>query len=352
MKGYFQRIHYLQTLNLYLKPMSIGKVVTFGEIMLRFSTQGFARFTQSTALNVTYAGAEANVAVSLARFGIPSAHVTRFPDNDLGEAAAQALRKHGVDTNSIIYGPERMGLYFLENGAMQRPSRIIYDRFDSAFAHIRRDSIDWTAALKGASWFHWTGITPAISQGAADCCLEALTVARKNGLTISGDINYRRNLWQYGKSARDIMPSLIGYCDLVIAGIADMENCAEISGNSFENACANFQKRFKQVKKIATTERMSVSSSHNKISAVLWNGTLLKSGEYDLTHIVDRVGAGDAFMAGLVYGDMKGMNDQQSLEFAVAACALKHSIEGDVNLISAAEVETLVKGENVGKLLR
>ncbi|HET9487375.1 MAG TPA: sugar kinase [Chryseosolibacter sp.] len=329
-----------------------GKVVTFGEIMLRFSTQRFSRFTQSTALDVTYAGAEANVAVSLAHFGIPSAHVTRFPDNDLGEAGTQALRKFRVNTDSIIYGKERMGLYFLENGAMQRPSRIIYDRFDSAFAHIKPGSIDWNAALKGASWFHWTGITPAISQGAADVCLEALVVAKKHGLTVSGDINYRRNLWQYGKKALDIMPELIEYCDVVIAGVTDMENCASITGESFEQACVNFQKHFENVKKIATTERQSISSSHNKISACLWNGKMLKSRQYDLTHIVDRVGAGDAFMAGYIYGVLKGMHDQAALEFATAACALKHSIEGDVNVVSVEEVETLVKGENVGKLLR
>jgi 2-dehydro-3-deoxygluconokinase len=332
--------------------MSKGKVVTFGEVMLRFSTQAFSRFTQATAFDVTYAGAEANVAVSVSNFGIPSVHVTRFPENDLGEAATQALRRHGVDTRSIIYGENRMGLYFLENGAMQRASRIIYDRFDSAFARIRPGSIDWDAALDGAAWFHWTGITPAISQGAADVCLEALSAARKKGLTISGDINYRRNLWQYGKTAAEVMPPLIEHCDVIIAGITDMENCADISGKSFEIACDNFMKRFKQVGRIATTERESVSSSHNRISAILWNGKLVRSRQYDLTHIVDRVGAGDAFMAGIVYGMLRDMDDQQMLEFATAACALKHSIEGDVNLVSAEEVESLVNGKNVGKLLR
>jgi 2-dehydro-3-deoxygluconokinase len=332
--------------------MSKGKVVTFGEVMLRFSTQAFSRFTQSTAFNVTYAGAEANVAVSMANFGIPSAHVTRFPQNDLGEAATQALRKYGVDTSAIIYGDERMGLYFLENGAMQRASRIIYDRFDSAFAHIKPGSINWNMALKDATWFHWTGITPAISKSAAEVCLEALTVAKKNGLTISGDINYRRNLWQYGKTALDIMPELIEYCDVIIAGITDMENCASITGDSFETACVNFKKRFKNVKKIATTDRESVNSSHNRISASLWNGKLLRSRQYDLSHIVDRVGSGDAFMAGFIYSMLQKADDQQVLEFATAASALKHSIEGDVNAVSVAEVESLVKGENVGKLLR
>jgi 2-dehydro-3-deoxygluconokinase len=332
--------------------MKKGKVVTFGEVMLRFSTQAFSRFTQATAFDVTYAGAEANVAVSVLNFGIPSLHVTRFPDNDLGHAAAQALRRYGVDTRSILYGDERMGLYFLENGAMQRASRIIYDRFDSAFAHIQPGSVNWDAVFEDASWFHWTGITPAISQGAADVCMEALIAARKKGLMVSGDINYRRNLWQYGKSAREIMPALIEHCDIVIAGITDMENCASITGDSYEKACADFAKRFPAVKRIATTTRESVSSSHNRLSAVLWNGRLIGSRQYELTHIVDRVGSGDAFMAGLIFGVLGEMPDQDALEFATAACALKHSIEGDVNLVSVEEVASLVKGENVGKLLR
>ena len=332
--------------------MSKGKVVTFGEVMLRFSTQAFSRFTQARAFDVTYAGAEANVAVSVARFGIPAAHVTRFPENDLGQAATEALRKHGVDTNSILYGDERMGLYFLENGAMQRASRIIYDRFDSAFAHIRPGMVNWDKILKDASWFHWTGITPAISQGAADVCLEALTVARKNGLTVSGDINYRRNLWQYGKTAIDVMPALIEKCDVIIAGVTDMENCASVTGGTFEKACENLKRRFQNVKKVATTDRVSISSSHNRIAGTLWNGKLLTSREYDLTHIVDRVGSGDAFMAGLVYSMLNGKDDQAALEFATAACALKHSVEGDVNVVTVEEVDFLVKGQNVGKLLR
>lgn len=332
--------------------MSKGKVVTLGEVMLRFSTQAFSRFTQAKAFDVTYAGAEANVAVSVARFGIPAAHVTRFPENDLGQAATEALRKHGVDTSSILYGDERMGLYFLENGAMQRASRIIYDRFDSAFAHIRPGMVNWDNILKDASWFHWTGITPAISKGAADVCLEALSVARKNGLTVSGDINYRRNLWQYGKTAIDVMPALIEKCDVIIAGVTDMENCASVTGGTFEKACENLKRRFQNVKKVATTDRVSISSSHNRISGTLWNGNLLASREYDLTHIVDRVGSGDAFMAGLIYSMLNGKDDQAALEFATAACALKHSVEGDVNVVTVEEVDFLVKGQNVGKLLR
>jgi 2-dehydro-3-deoxygluconokinase len=333
--------------------MSNKGVVTFGEIMLRLSTPGFARFTQVSNFNATYGGSEANVAVSLSLFGIPAAHVTRFPDNDLGYAATQNLQRYGVTTNSIIYGPERMGIYFVENGAMQRSSRLLYDRFDSAFAHIKPGMIDWNEVFKNYSWFHWTGITPAISQGAADVCREAIQVARKNGLTVSGDINYRRNLWQYGKTARDIMPELISNTDVIVAGIADMENCVGISGKSYEGACSDFMKAYPNAKKITTTLRDSISSSHNKLKGILWNGKeLVSSREYDITHIVDRIGAGDAFMAGLIYGLLKKKSDQQTIDFATAAGTLKHSIEGDVNVITVSEVEALVKGENVGKLLR
>lgn len=321
--------------------------------MMRLSSPAFARFTQASQFNVLYAGSEANVASSLAILGIPSAHVTRFPEHDLGQAATQSLKRYGVNTQHIIYGDERLGVYFLENGAIHRASRIIYDRFDSAFAHIKPGMINWDDIMKQASWFHWTGITPAISQGAADVCYEAIQSARKHNVTISGDINYRRNLWQYGKSAKDVMPGLIESTDVVVAGIADMENCMGVTGDTFENACKAFMKANPNTKKIATTLRDSISSSHNKLKGILWNGkTMSTSREYDLTHIVDRVGAGDAFMAGLIYSIINKKNDQQVIEFAVAAGALKHTIEGDVNLSTAEEIGNLVKGENVGKLLR
>jgi len=246
-----------------------------------------------------------------------------------------------------------MGVYFLENGAVHRASRIIYDRFDSAFAHIKPGMINWEEVLKGSTWFHWTGITPAISQGAADVCLEALMAARKLGLTISGDINYRRNLWQYGKSAREVMPMLIGLTDIIVGGLADFENCLGISADDYETGCQNVMKFNPSVKKIASTIRESISSSHNKLTGILWNGKkILSSTEYDITHIVDRVGTGDAFMAGLIYGWLSKKDNQQTIEFATAAAALKHTMEGDVNLATVAEVEALVKGENVGKLLR
>jgi 2-dehydro-3-deoxygluconokinase len=330
-----------------------NRVVTFGEIMMRLSTPGFSRFTQSDSFNVVYAGSEANVSVSLSHFGISAAHVTRFPLNDFGTAAVQSLQRYGVDTRYIIFGDERMGVYFLENGSMQRASRIVYDRFDSAFAHIKPGMINWHDVLADANWFHYTGITPAISQGAAEACLEAVEVARKKGMTVSGDINYRRNLWQYGKAAHEIMPDLIAKSDIIVAGKTDFENCLGISGGDYETVCKKVMSAHPQIRKITSTHRESVSSSHNKMSGMLWNGSkLINSRQYELTHIVDRVGTGDAYMAGLIYGWLTGRDDQQTLEFGMAACALKHSIEGDVNLSSVEEVEALVKGENVGKLLR
>jgi len=190
-----------------------------------------------------YGGSEANVSVSLCHFGMEALHVTRFPENELGIAATQTLRSYGVDTNNIIFGEERMGLYFLENGSIHRPSRIIYDRFDSAFAHIKKGMIDWDSIMQEASWFHWSGITPAISQGAADVCYEAVVAARKNNVPVSGDINYRRNLWQYGKKVLDVMPSLIAHCDYIVGGEADFENCLDIKESNYEKACEQVRRK-------------------------------------------------------------------------------------------------------------
>lgn len=329
------------------------KVVTLGEIMLRLSAPANLRFSQATSLNVTYGGSEANVAISLAVFGMPAAHVTAFPENDFGDAAIMHLRKYGVDTSHITRSNNRMGTYFLENGAMQRSSRIVYDRFDSAFAKVNRSMYNWNEILRGASWFHWSGITPAISQGAADVCFDAVSTAQKMGITVSGDINYRRNLWQYGKSVRDIMPGLIGHTNIVIGGSVDFENSTGITADSFEAGCLEMMKHFPTIRKIVNTKRTSVSSSHNRMKGMLFDGQqVIKSRRYNLTHIVDRVGTGDAFMAGLIYATLKGHSDQGALEFAMAAGALKHSIAEDVNLVTVAEVEALVREENVGKLMR
>lgn len=328
------------------------KVITLGEVMMRLSTPDNERFLQADQFNIVYGGAEANVSVSLAQWGVKSYHVTAFPDHDLGKAATNYLRQMGVGIDYIFPSEGRMGLYFLENGAMQRASKIIYDRFDSAFANFDGTQVDWDAVFEGADWFHWTGITPALSQRAADMTLAALKAASAKGIIISGDINYRRNLWQYGKGPLEVMPELIRYTHVIVAGMADFENCMDITAEDYEAACIQAQKDYPQIKYITTTERDSISASENGLSAVLWNGkNLLTSKKYNMTHIVDRVGGGDAYMAGLIYG-LLHLSDQEALEFGVAASVLKHSIPGDANLVSLEEVKSLVKGENVGKLLR
>ncbi|AFL85601.1 sugar kinase, ribokinase [Belliella baltica DSM 15883] len=328
------------------------KVITLGEVMMRLSTPGNERFLQADQFNIVYGGAEANVSISLAQWGVKSYHVTAFPDHDLGQVATNYLRQMGVGIDYIFTSEGRMGLYFLENGAMQRASKIIYDRFDSAFANFDGAEVDWDLVFDGADWFHWTGITPALSQRAADMTLAALKAASTKGLMISGDINYRRNLWQYGKRPLEVMPELIRYTQVIVAGMADFENCMDITAEDYEEACIQAKKDYPQIKYITTTERDSISASENGLSAILWNGkNLLTSKKYNMTHIVDRVGGGDAYMAGLIYG-LLHLLDQEALEFGVAASVLKHSIPGDANLVSLAEVNSLVKGENVGKLLR
>lgn len=328
------------------------KVVTLGEVMMRLTTPGHQRFLHTTSYEVEFGGAEANVAIALAQWGVETHHVTAFPDNDLGDAAIRYLRSQGVGTQYIAQLPGRMGLYFLENGAMQRASRIIYDRFDSVFSQYDGADIDWNLVLEGADWLHWTGITPAISQKAADLTLKALQVASEKGIMISGDINYRRNLWQYGKKPLDIMPELIMHSNFLVAGLADFENCMNIKKEEFADACYAAKAEYPNIKYITTTERESISASHNRLTGLLWNGTeVLASKIYDMTHIVDRVGAGDAFMAGLIYG-MFHFPHTTALEFATAASVLKHSIPGDANLCRLDEVMQLVKGEHVGKLLR
>ncbi len=321
--------------------------------MMRLSSPGQARFTQSHSFNVIYAGSEANVAAALAWWGVPAAHVTCFPDHDLGKAATQYLTQFGVDTKYIVYQPGRLGVYFLESGASLRSPKIIYDRFDSCFAKLNPDDFDWDEIFRDTAWFHWSGITPAISQAAADVCLRALRVARKKGITISGDINYRRNLWQYGKTVRDVMPELIRHTDVVVAGITDFENCVGISDSTFESTCEKVVRSYKQIRQVVTSIRGTIDASHNTISAQMWNGKRLTvAKEYDLIPIVDRVGTGDAFMAGFIYGSLQKFSDQETLEFAAAACAMKHTIEGDVNTTTVQEILDLMEGENVGKLLR
>ena len=334
------------------------KVITFGEVMLRLSPPGVGRFAHSDTLTMHYGGTEANVAVSLAQFGLQTAHVTRFPDHALGRAGAGYLRKYDVNTEHIRYGDGRLGLYFLETGAGSRASQIIYDRVDSAFARIQPSEIDWEAVFLGSSgkpadWFHWTGITPAISQGAADCLLAGIQTANRLGVPVSGDIVYRSNLWQYGRSPQEIMPALTEGCTLVLGGKGLFSEIYGEVGSSFLEASQAMMKRFPNIRYITDTKRNSISASHNQMSAKLFDGTTVyKSRIYDIQPIMDRIGTGDAYMAGLIYGLLTFKDLQRAVEFGVAASALKHTIPGDVNLATVAEVETLESGDSSGKLKR
>jgi 2-dehydro-3-deoxygluconokinase len=343
------------------------KVVTFGEIMLRLTPPGFRRFSQADSFEVIYGGGESNVAVSLANYGIPVEFVTRLPKNDLGECALMEMRKRNVGVDKIIRGGTRLGIYFLEMGAVSRGSKVIYDRAHSSMAEIKPGMVDWKDVFKDAGWFHWTGITPAISQGSADATLEALQAASEMGLTISTDLNYRKNLWQYGKSSQEIMPELVSYCDIILGNEEDAEKHFDIhpegvdvrhgdtiDAKAYLSVCQQLMQKFTRCKKVIITLRGSINASHNTWSGVLYDGAqLFESPTYQITHIVDRVGGGDSFMGGLIYGLLTFPDDnQQALNFAVAASALKHTIYGDANLASLSEVQTLMKGDASGRVSR
>ena len=344
------------------------KVITFGEIMLRLSTPGYLRFSQARQFDATFGGGEANVAVSLANFGVDVGFVTRFPDNDIARSCIRDLRSYGVDTGSCITGGDRLGIYFLETGAVARPSKVVYDRAGSSIATIEPGMIDWDKVLEGAEWFHWTGITPALSQGAADVCLEAVRAANRLGLTVSCDLNYRKNLWKYGKKASEVMPALVEGCDIILGNEEDADKvfgikpegfdvtatAGSIDQGRFRSVAEQLMTRFPRAKKVIITLRGSINANHNTWGGVLFDGsTLYESPRYDITHIVDRVGGGDSFMGGLIYGLMtyKG-DDQRALNFAVAASCLKHTIFGDFNQVTVAEVENLMKGDGSGRVSR
>lgn len=321
--------------------------------MLRLSPPGVERFTQTDTLDMHFGGTEANVAVSLAQFGVDVAHVTRFPDHALGRAATGYLRRYNVGTQHIRYGDGRLGLYFLETGAGSRASQIIYDRVDSAFARIQANEIEWETVLAGASWFHWTGITPALSQGAADSLLAGIQTANRLNIPVSGDIVYRSNLWQYGRTPQEIMPALTEGCTLVLGSKALFSELYNVVGSTFTEAGKALIERFPRVRYVTDTKRTSVSASHNRLSAKLYDGeTVYKSRTYSMNPIVDRIGTGDAYMAGLIYGLLTFNDLQRAVEFGAAASALKHTIPGDVNLATIAEVETLERGDASGKLKR
>lgn len=335
--------------------------------MLRLTPPGYQRFSQTASFDVVYGGGESNVAVSLANYGIPVEFVTRLPANDLGDCALMEMRKRGVGTNHIVRGGERLGIYFLEMGAVSRGSKVIYDRAHSAICTIQPGMIDWDEVFKDAAWFHWTGITPAISQSAADVCLEAIKAANRLGVTVSTDLNYRKNLWKYGKQPGDIMPALVEGCDVILGNEEDAEkhfglhpegvdvtSGHTVDAKSYLSVLKQLMQMFPRAKKVITTLRGSISASHNTWSGVLYDGKkLYKAPTYDITHIVDRVGGGDSFMGGLIYGLMTWPdNNQKALNFAVAASCLKHTIYGDANLATIQEVEQLMKGDASGRVSR
>ena len=345
----------------------MAKIVTCGEIMLRLATPDHLRFGQSKELVATFGGGEANVAVSLANYGEDVEFVTRLPKNDIAVACVRELRGFGVGVSNIVYGGERMGIYFLETGAVARPSKVIYDRAHSSISTIPSGEIDWAAVFAGAEWFHFTGITPAISREAAEVCLEACQMANKMGLTVSCDLNYRKNLWKWGKSASEVMPALVECCDVILGNEEDAEKVFGIKPEGFDvtategavdqaafkSVCQQLMERFPRAKRVIITLRGSINADHNTWGGVLYDGEKLYSSKrYDITHIVDRVGGGDSFMGGLIYGLRNYADLQQALEFAVAASALKHTVYGDFNLVSVSEVETLMGGDGSGRVAR
>lgn len=339
--------------------------VTFGEIMLRLKSPGYERLLQSPLLEATFGGGEANVAVSLANFNLNVRYVTVLPDNDLGRACVMQLRGFNIDTSYISLAPSRMGIYYLETGACQRPSKVIYDRQGSAFCLAQTGQIDWEAAFKNTKWFHVSGITPAISQGTAALTLEAVKAAKTNGIHVSCDLNYRKKLWKWGRKTTDVMGEICQYVDTIIANEEDIQMSLGIKpddGNMKEGEldvtlyrmmAEKVVEVYPNVQKVCITLRESKSADYNEWSACLYNGKeFILSRKYKIADIIDRVGGGDSFSAGIIYGINTYSTDQEALEFAVAASCLKHTIPGDFNRVSVKEVEALMQGSGSGRVQR
>jgi len=340
----------------------MGKIVTLGEIMLRLEPAGHYRFAQAEQFGATYGGGEANVAVSLANFGMDAKFVTKLPKHEIGQAALNALRRYGVNTSSIVRGGDRVGIYFLEKGASQRSSKVIYDRAISAIAEARREEFDWDQIFEGAEWFHFTGITPALGDNVAEICLDACKAARSKNITVSCDLNYRKNLWNREKAGR-VMAELMEYVDVCIANEEDASDVfgikadnTDITGGKlnqegYKIVAKKLEDRF-SFKYVAITLRGSISATDNNWAGMLYNGSDFYFSKNYLIHIVDRVGGGDSFGAGLIYGMMNGYDSHAALEFAVAASCLKHTIEGDFNQVSVDEVNKLAAGDASGRVQR
>jgi 2-dehydro-3-deoxygluconokinase len=334
------------------------KVVTLGEVMLRLAPLNNARFTQAQSFNATYGGGEANVAASLAQFGIPAAHVTAFPENEIGDAAINYYKQLSVETTYMLQRGKRIGTYFVEFGSALRASKIIYDREYSAMAMAQPEWFDWDEIFKDAGWFHWTGITPALSENCLQITKQAIQKASEKGITISADVNYRSNLWQYGKTAQEIMPDLVNGCDIITCSERDASDIFGIEvetgvENTFINSSDQMMAAFPKIKKILTTRRTTHSASHNALKGIMYDGlAYTESQTIDIEPIIDRIGGGDAFIAGYIYGELMLETAKEALDFAVAASALKHTINGDVNLVSVEEVNDVVAGDTSGRIKR
>lgn len=345
-----------------IKPCPDGRVVTFGEIMLRLAPEGYTRFVQADSFGATFGGGEANVSVSLANFGMDTSFVTKLPSNDIGQMAVNSLRRYGVDTSYIVRGGERIGIYYLEKGASQRPSKVIYDRAGSAVAKALKSDFDWDKIFEGASWFHFTGITPALSDEVSDICEDALINAKRKGLVVSCDLNYRNKLWSKEKAGK-VMERLCKYVDVCIANEEDAgdvfgikaENTGVTQGiinaEGYKSVAKQLAQRF-GFKYVAITLRESISANDNNWAAVLYDGREYYFSRKYALHIVDRVGGGDSFGAGLIYSLMNGQSPKEAIEFAVAASALKHSVEGDYNMVSVEDVMKLAGGDGSGRVVR
>ena len=340
----------------------MGKVVCFGEIMMRLNPEGYKRFVQASAFEASYAGGEANVAVSLANYGIPASYVTKVPAHEIGQCAVNELRRFGVDTESIVRGGPRLGIYFCEKGASQRGSKVVYDRAGSSIALAKREDFDWSKILEGADWFHFTGITPALGGELPEICLDALKMARARGIRVSCDLNYRKKLWSRER-AREVMAQLMPYVDVIIANEEDAAdvfgiraegtdvNAGVINREGYISVARQLSERF-GAKRVAITLRGSISASENDWAGMLYeNGQAYFSRQYRI-HIVDRVGGGDSFGGGLIYASLKDLDPQASIEFAVAASCLKQSIELDFNHVSVEEVLALAGGNASGRVQR
>ncbi|MBK5262162.1 MAG: sugar kinase [Peptostreptococcaceae bacterium] len=339
-----------------------GKIICFGEIMLRLATPRFQRFVQTTTFEATYGGGEANVCVSLANFGLNTSYVTKVPNNPLGQSAINEMRRYGVGVENIIKDGDRLGIYFLETGASQRPSKVIYDRKHSSISKVMPGEFNWDEIFKDAKWFHFSGITPALSDSAAEVTLEACQAAKERKIKISCDLNYRKNLWSTDK-ANKVMSQLMKYVDVAIANEEDADKVFGIKAESTDITLGELSDEgYKQVavklvenfgfEKVAITLRESKSASDNGWSALLYDGKeFYKSIKYDV-HIVDRVGGGDSFASGIIYGLLQEMDCQQTLDFAVASSCLKHTIEGDFNMVTVDEVKTLMNGDGSGRVQR